>query len=496
MEIQFEAKTCTCLETSHNKQILEKTQEHRLGDELPDVGKILGCWGQTMIRSKENRGGEIGINGGILIGILYVPDGGGAPCTISDWIPFSSRWDSNFTDSEGTILCRCNIQSIDARSISARKLMIRASICVQIQYCYKKEFPLYYPENVAENIQMLKHSYPVQLPKEAGEKDFQIEETLEHLASDFYQLVYCTLHPQILEKKVMTDKLLFRGVCHLHFLYMTDEGLLKKSEIDLPFSQYNELTGIYDADCSSLVQLSITGLELGKNEEGILQLNAGVVGEYTIYSKENITLVEDSYGIRMKVQCVREENKIPAILDSREQTIPVRINPEIEALECLDAVFYPEQVAISGEDNLTIKCYGSCLILYKDLEGQLRSTWTRWESSETMESSQNNIVNGDVSYCGDLHWEISGTSVYLDTKLILHTMTQTSQGITAVKSLVISDEPVETDFHRPSLIIRSAGTEDLWHLAKSVGSTTEDISRINGIGDSLNPDQLLLIPLL
>ena len=52
------------------------------------------------------------------------------------------------------------------------------------------------------------------------------------------------------------------------------------------------------------------------------------------------------------------------------------------------------------------------------------------------------------------------------------------------------------DPHRPSLILRRAGEDDLWNLAKKCGSTVEAIREANGLQEEAAPDRLLLIPVL
>ena len=51
MELQFAKQGCSCMKRviSQVKE-LEQTQELRLLDAMPDIGRVLGCWGQILIR--------------------------------------------------------------------------------------------------------------------------------------------------------------------------------------------------------------------------------------------------------------------------------------------------------------------------------------------------------------------------------------------------------------------------------------------------------------
>ena len=57
-------------------------------------------------------------------------------------------------------------------------------------------------------------------------------------------------------------------------------------------------------------------------------------------------------------------------------------------------------------------------------------------------------------------------------------------------------EPVPKDPHRPSLILRRAGNDDLWNLARKNGSTVEAICQANGLQGQPDPQQMLLIPVI
>jgi hypothetical protein len=48
---------------------------------------------------------------------------------------------------------------------------------------------------------------------------------------------------------------------------------------------------------------------------------------------------------------------------------------------------------------------------------------------------------------------------------------------------------------RPSLILRRAGNDSLWDIAKSSGSTMDAIRKANALEEEPNPAQMLLIPI-
>ena len=77
MELKFQKREGKCLKPLIREiKQTELTQELRLSDGMPDVGCILGLWGQPMIRSKQWNGDQITVSGGVMTWVLYAPEDG------------------------------------------------------------------------------------------------------------------------------------------------------------------------------------------------------------------------------------------------------------------------------------------------------------------------------------------------------------------------------------------------------------------------------------
>ena len=80
MELQFKKTGYSCLKPVLREiQNQEQTLEMKLSDSMPDIGRVIGAWGQVVLRSKEWRGDGIGAAGGVMAWVLYGPDDGTEP---------------------------------------------------------------------------------------------------------------------------------------------------------------------------------------------------------------------------------------------------------------------------------------------------------------------------------------------------------------------------------------------------------------------------------
>ena len=115
MELQFRKSTIPYLnQVLREVQNQEQTQEIRLTDGMPDIGKILCAWGQVVVRSKEWRNDSTSFSGGVMVWVLYAPEDGTQPRTLESWIPFQMKWDLPRDSRDGTLRIKPLLRFVDA----------------------------------------------------------------------------------------------------------------------------------------------------------------------------------------------------------------------------------------------------------------------------------------------------------------------------------------------------------------------------------------------
>lgn len=496
MELQFKKQLHSCLDTVLDEvRNQERTLEIKLTDSMPDVGRILSAWGQPVLRSKEWRAGEVSASGGMMVWVLYAPeDGTGARC-LDGWVPFQFRWDIPEEAPEGSLRISLLPRFVDARSVSARKILVRAGLSAMVQAHSPMEAEIYTPDTVPEGVELLRRTYPVRLPKEAGEKSFLMDEdlTLPPSAPEPEKLVYFSVRPQITDRKVLGNKLVFRGNGNLHVLYISEEGQLHSWDFDLPFSQFAELRDSFSTDSQADVQLCPTTLEAELDDEGHLRLKCGLVGQYLVDDQQMLELTEDAYSPGRELALQSRMITLPAILDSRweniygEQTIPAEANIVV------DMAFLPEfSRQRRTERGIAMEMPGMVQLLYYAPDGSLQSANARWEGRQELPVDGETAVT--VLPQGAAAELIPGSgSMVLKGEVPVQVTTAGGGALPMVTGLELG-EALPPDTQRPSLILRRAGETGLWELAKASGSTMEAIRKANGLDSDPAPGRMLLIP--
>lgn len=496
MELQFHKTTLPGLQlVKREVRNLEETQELKIPDNMPDIGRTLGAWGQVLLRGKEWRNGSAHVSGGVQAWVLYVPeDGVGVQC-MQTWIPFHAKWDLPDTDTDGFIITQCHLRSLDVRNTSSRKLMLRANVGVLGEMWIPAECDLYEPEGIPEDMCLLRRKYAVRLPKEIGEKAFAVEEELTVPQPGIENLIHYTLQPEVQEQKILSDKMVFRGAAHLHVLYQGQDGQMHTWDTELPFSQYSELDREYDAGATALITPSVTGVEAELDMEGRVHLKAGITGQYMICEPMEVESVEDAYSPLRAVASRMDYMNLPVIRNTQKQTLTAEQTIPVCGT-VVDMTFLQDHPYQAPDaESVTLAVPGQFQVLCRDENGALQYASARWEDKWQLPGDDGGMIMATATAYSKPQAAHDGSGTVINTDTRLEAVMLSAEGISMVTDLELG-ERMPADPARPSLILRRAGKDSLWELAKKSGSTPARIQTVNGLEGEPDPSQMLLIPVL
>lgn len=493
--MEFNKSLLRCLQKAASQvQTQEQTQEIRLSDAMPDIGRVIGSWGQVLLRGKQWRSDSVSISGGVKVWVLYEPEDGSQPQCVESWVPFQMNWSIPDADRDGVVLACPMPPVVDARMLSDRKLMVRTNIRMQACAMVSNQMDLYTPEEMPSDVQTLQNNYPMLLPVEAGEKAFELEETISLPMSEqpLENVLRYTLEPVLAEYKLVADKLVLRGAVRLQMLYMGTDERLHSWNTELPFSQYTQLEDSYESGAQVMICFGTTDLEMEKGEDGALILKAGIVAQYIIYDQKQIPVVEDMYSPNRTVRLTVGQLRLPAVLDMQDAVFHPEASSKNTPIGIMDAVFLPDVPNMQmADDQRNTGLGGTFLLLETDDEGKLQTEAAHWEDHWTIAASADTDTKIMV-----LNIEpIQSMGDTVRTELRIKALTTMQQPINVVTGAEIG-EATEPDPNRPSLILCRIGEESLWELAKRTGSTVEKIRKLNGLDKEPPLGQMLLIPVI
>ena len=497
MELQFHKSAIHFMQpVLQQTQNQELTQEVRLSEGMPDIGKVIGAWGQLLIRGKQWNSTSAGVSGGVMAWILYLPEDGTDPRSVEIWLPMQMKWDIPEAERDGSICIMPYLQGVDARCVSARKLMVRAATSITADAYVPAQKTLYEAQELPDDLRVLKRCYPVMLPKETGEKTFSLEEVVQLPAESVpvEKLLRYTLRTELTDQKVMTDKLIFRGNAIAEMLYRGTDGNIYKQQTEIPFSQYADLDREYDSTAEAQICIAVSNLEVEQAEEEGLQVKAGLIAQYVIKERSMLEPVLDSYSPKRDVVCTTELLDLPSILEDKNQSHTAELSVNTDCQRLVDVVFYPGQSMVYREGNTVgAEISGTYQILGYDAEGQLRSENHPWKWMCNMPADVGSRMFLQIAPTGKARGSVTGGVADMSMDLQMHWQATGQNGLPMVVGLELGEQK-KPDPNRPSLILRRAGDDSLWNIAKQTGTTVEEIQKINGLQQEPLKDQMLLIP--
>ena len=491
MELKFDKRGIPYLKNLLlETQTQEQTQELRLTEGMPDIGKILGTWGQVILRGKEWRGDSVACTGGVMAHVLYAPEDGSGLRTMESWIPFQMKWNLEDGRRDGELRIHCLMRFLDARSVSPRKIMLRCGIGGRAEAYRQETVMVAVPGDVPEDVQLLKNRYPVLYPKVAGEKTFQMEEALPLPSAG--ELVSCCLMPRLSEVRLLSGKLVIRGSGLLHVVYLTGDGKLESRDLEIPISQLAEPEGDFGPEPQAETLMAVTSLESDLAQDNQLHVKAGLLAQYVLKDREVLELVEDVYSPRRSVEPEYEELELRGILEEKLVTVPVRQTIRQEAAGIADVTYLPDFPVLHRGEDLQAELPGQFQVLYYDEKGVLSGTGARTEENWDMPLGENTRVEAGI-LPGSAPSASAGSGIELRGESVLELQTVPRQGLEMITGVKLG-EIRELPGNRPSLILRRAGNQDLWNIAKSTGSTVEAIRQANALEGEPEEWGILLIP--
>lgn len=497
MNVEFQKRGVSCLQpVTASVQTLEQTQEVRLPEGVSGSGRILGTWGQVVLQGKQWQSSRMLLTGGVMAWVLYETEENGAQ-VLDTWIPFQMDWDLPQDCPEGLARTRLLLRSLDARWISAGKLLIRAGIGAMAQCLCPYRADVGETGGVEPDVELLTRKWPVRLPKEAGERPFQLEDrlTLPPSVPGVKQLICYRMDPVVDDKKILGNKVVFRGNANLHILYRCEEGILHSWDFEIPFSQYAELNDSYSPDAQADVMMAVTKLELEADEAGSLNFQAGVTGQYLVEDRELLETVEDAYSLRRDLDVHRESVFLPAVLDSRRETVSSEQTIPVQADVVADMVFLPDYPRQRREGNtVLLEQPQTAQILYYDTEGKLQVFLHRWEDNfQLMADASSVLWANPLKALMQVYPGVE--SLTLRSEVPVQITSMAGEGMQMVTALELGQQR-EPDPGRPSLILRRMGAGTLWDLARESGSTVTAIRQANALEADPEMGKLLLIPVI
>ncbi|MEA5040042.1 MAG: DUF3794 domain-containing protein [Clostridiaceae bacterium] len=475
----------------------EESMDMIVPDVSPDVFTIISATAVCTLQEKALRQDRVELMGSAEVTVLYMAEEERV-CMLHGSIPVKHACEAKGCTDRCMAQVRMEAATATAVVLNPRKLSLRVTISEEVIVWQDNNFEL--TEEIVsaadEGIEYRKAGETYTLLAAVAEKPLNFAEDL-HLHGDAAKgtmLAYTAVEWHSEEIKVMTNKLMIRGVAELKAVTVTETGMYAGScNYSLPFSQMMECDRSEPGDA---VELSFTTTALDCRltmSEGSPQLTCAMSGTMMakIYRERRLEAVVDLFST-----CCTSEREITAIA---VECKPDKTEYRAAARETVECPFQPEQICdwswcARGEclpDGGAL-CYFWFRILCRTSDGDLRTVCRRIDQQ----------MEGEACCCCSPRAE--GVRVTPEDKSLCVEFTAVAEYTVRKPCAMTQVTACRVDKTHPrerpapgTLLLRAAGTEEtVWSISKQYGVPPTMLREANKLASdaAVTPGQLIIVP--
>lgn len=482
-----------------------------LPDYCPDIQKILKCQVYPHINMKNISGDRLDVDGTAVVRLLYMDSVKMSVRCCEHSIPFSCTFNLKSAPQNAISFVKANVEYINCRAISPRRLDIHGAFSVCAKIVSKCEQEIASGIDEAE-MQQKKIIDTASNMVGMGQQMFSINETLEigQGKPAAQAIVRTDVSASINDYKIITNKLILKGEAFVKVLYISDmdEGNLETMEYSIPISQILDIDGIDETcDCSVSIDVMAHNIEIKSDSSGndtLLDAEIKLSAQAIAYEEKEIELIEDAYSTEYEISPEYKQITVPHLLENISDTY---INKSViempqSGVSKVEDIWNEVSSVTSKKENNNIVFRGkiNICILARDNENtpfyierpidfEYEHNWEGKEENINCEASINSLT---ISFRID---GTSGIEVRSDMKMNADVYANNSYKVIQDVS-VDKDSPKQKDTTAALTIYFAEQGESVWNIARKYCTSAEAIKQENDLScDVLENSGMILIPM-
>lgn len=480
----------------------EQTQEQVVPDACPDILRIITGYGSVYASEQSLHDGRAEVGGSIRAAVLYLPESGEGVEHITLTIPFSHVFELA-SDPGDLLFCSAELESIDARTINPRKILVRAGVRISARLMRRRtaELPGEVNAPASLGVRTLAETTTCKVATAAASKVFTITDTIElGGAPAMKEIIRSKLTLGTSDYNIIGRRAVFKAAAVLDTLYRAQNGAVCAHRAELPFSQIVEPEGLEDG-AELIIRLRPTNLTCAiRHEDGgrAFEFSFSAEAQAVAYGTREFSVISDLYSTshRAAVESGALSLETLAARTERRTTVRATLETAAAAREAEDAeICFTPAAASRGEDGrMQITANADVRIRYTGEDGTQYQT--RGRVPVTVETDGEGDCSCELRAENIALSAASASGIELRFDAVADAELTRTDTVRYVKSAKLEEYGADAPA-RPSVVLRyPQDGESMWSLAKRFSTTEQDIRDANGLGEKELPDphKLMLIP--
>lgn len=463
-------------------------------DTKPDILKDILATGNVCVYKKEILDGKIRLDGNIDIYLMYLADTAENQVrAFNSNLNFTEILDFPGVESGMTLDETVCIKNIECDVLNGRKVSFRVTLTVDAKVFLNENEEMIKEINGIDDIQEQITSFQMNSLVGQNVTRASAKETVAINSEDNLQeILSADFNIMNKDTKISYNKVLSKADINVRIIYLTDSGVIRKTEETIPIMGFIDIAGISEDDICD-VKYKVKNV-LIKPNQGEPSINVEIEVEMfcRVFENKEISVIQDMYSPSRNIEF--NQNKVSTMVNMQNTRNVINIREKVK----LDDIEHSKICDATARAVINNKEISKDMVRY---EGDLNLRFILLNEEETNTTAQN--VTIPFSFNQEINGLNQDSRVDIEISPILQEFVKDNMEVSAkidleantnsydIGNINIIDgiEEVEREEDNPySMVIYFVKPGDtLWKIAKKYKSTVEDIARINDIE---NPEKI------
>ena len=485
-------------------QIIEQKDEKIVieGDEIvpdikPDALSIVYSNGNICIYKKEIQDGKIKIEGYVNIYVTYIADDEKSSMrAINTNLSFSKSFEMKKIKSNMQLQCKAELANIECKILNGRKINVKTDI--KFNFTTYSNLNIKYIDSIEKNpnMQILNEKMSInELIGTGSAKAYAKDTIIIDNVDNLLEVMKVEISLLNKENKISYNKVLTKADAVFKILYLTEDGRINSTNATIPVMGFIDMQDLSEDNiCDVLYEIKNMIIKPNNIEEHSIHVEAEIEILSFVYKQQEINLIKDLYGrkneieyTKRNIKAIKEMNELGALFNMKkqekiEEIMQNKICDFETKVRILNTKLDKGKVIYQGEVNL--------IFIYKQIQSSrinIKNLVEPFEFSvDAPFITSKTIIETNIEVLKKNCMVLQDNILDVDVDIQFNIRVNKESEINLIEKIEETNKKKEDSY---SIVIYYTKEGDtLWEIAKSFGSTVDEIVKINCIE---NPNLIL-----
>ena len=464
-------------------------------DIKPDILSTIGSNGNICVYKKEVMEGEVKIDGGINIYVMYLSDDQNSTIrSLNTVLDFTKIIDFEGCKTNMNIDDNINIKSIECKILNGRKISMKVILDVNIKIYSNETIEIVNEIENIPNVEKLEEILELNSLVGTGEtrvlaKDTIMIDNVDNLA----EILKTNVSIGNIETKISYNKVLGKSEANIKIMYLTDDNRINVVTNNIPIMGFIDMQNVNDSNiCNTKYKLKNLIIKPNNVEEHSIFVEVELELSCFVYEKKTVRLIQDLYCPEESLNFTSKNIETRSYVNTVREVIDLS---EIADLEDMDEgkvydVDIKPLIESTKVKNGKINYSGEVVISYTYARRETIGIGTKelrvpFEHMIDLNNNAISVVETNIEAQDDATIINPNNKVETRLNLAFDVETYKNEKMNVIDEITLDENKKVEQY---SVVIYFVKLNDtLWKVAKELNSTVNDIIRLNGIE---NPDRI------